>query len=64
MLVFPQLVTGAAALYPVTVKALQRTVVNVLGDGSTVVLADAPTGGAPYQAYNYTDAVWANNTSQ
>ena len=40
MLVFPQLVTGASALYPVTTKSLQRTVQNVLADGSTVVLAD------------------------
>jgi hypothetical protein len=39
-------------------------VTYAIGDVSTVVLADAPTGGAPYQAYNYTDAVWANNTSQ
>jgi len=40
MLVFPQLVTGASALYPVTKNSIQRTVVNTLGDGSTVVLAD------------------------
>jgi hypothetical protein len=43
MLVFPQLTTGAAALYPVTKQGLQRTVVNVLADGSTVVYAD-PSG--------------------
>src|SRR5579872_1076006 len=40
MLVFFQLTTGAAALYPVTKQGLQRTVVNVLADGSTVVYAD------------------------
>jgi hypothetical protein len=40
MLVFPQLLTGASALYPVTLQLIQRTVVNNLGDGSTVVFAD------------------------
>jgi hypothetical protein len=40
MLVFPQLVTGASALYPVTKTSIQRTVVNTLGDGSTVVFSD------------------------
>jgi hypothetical protein len=40
MLVFPQLTTGAAALYPVTKQGLQRTVVNALADGSMVVYAD------------------------
>jgi hypothetical protein len=40
MLVFPQLATGAAAIYPVTRKNTLRTVVNALSDGSTVVLAD------------------------
>ena len=40
MLVFPQLMTGASALYPVTRTSVQRTVVNTLGDGSTVVFAD------------------------
>lgn len=40
MLVFPQLVTGASALYPVKRTSIQRTVVNTLGDGSTVVFAD------------------------
>lgn len=37
MLVFPQLMTGASALYPVTKTSVQRTVVNTLGDGSTVL---------------------------
>jgi len=40
MLVFPQFVTGAAAIYPVIRKNSTRTVVNTLSDGSTVVLAD------------------------
>jgi hypothetical protein len=40
MLVFPQLMTGASALYPVTKTSIQRTVVNALGDGSTVVFSD------------------------
>lgn len=40
MLVFPQLTTGAAALYPVIRRNSTRTVVNVLPDGSTVVLND------------------------
>lgn len=44
MLVFPQLATGASALYPVTRMNATRTVVNVLGDGSTVVFADADAG--------------------
>lgn len=40
MLVFPQLVTGASALYPVTRQRVARTVVNTLGDGSAVIYAD------------------------
>lgn len=40
MLVFPQLMTGASALYPVTKTSVQRTVVNTLGDGSTVLFPD------------------------
>src|SRR5271169_3998441 len=40
MLVFPQLTTGAVALYPVTRQSALRTVVNTLGDGSTVVYSD------------------------
>jgi hypothetical protein len=40
MLVFPQLVTGAVALYPVTRQSVLRTVVNTLADGSTVVYSD------------------------
>lgn len=40
MLVFPQLVTGAVTLYPVTRQSVMRTVVNTLADGSTVVYSD------------------------
>ena len=40
MLVFPQLETGAAVLYPLTRMSRTRTVANLLGDGSTVVFAD------------------------
>jgi len=40
MLVFPQLSTGAATLYPVTKTYSQRTVVNALSDGRTDVAAD------------------------
>jgi hypothetical protein len=40
MLVFPQVTTGASAVYPVTRKVTTRTVMNALGDGSTVVFAD------------------------
>jgi len=41
MLVFPQLATGASAVYPVARKYAARTVVNALGDGSTVIFADS-----------------------
>jgi hypothetical protein len=40
MLVFPQLATGASALYPVIKRQGTRTVVNQMGDGSTVIFAD------------------------
>ena len=40
MLFFPQLSTGASALYPVTKTSVQRTVLNTLGDGSTVGFPD------------------------
>ncbi len=40
MLVFPQLTTGAAAVYPVTRTRSARTVVNGLADGRRVVYAD------------------------
>jgi hypothetical protein len=60
MLVFPQLTTGAAALYPVTKQSLQRTVVNVLADGSMIVYAD-PDGaiaGWTLRATGLTQAEW------
>lgn len=60
MLVFPQLTTGAASLYPVTKQGLQRTVVNTLTDGSTVVYAD-PSGviaGWALRATGLTLAEW------
>ncbi len=44
MLVFPQLATGASAVYPVTRTNVTRTVVNALGDGSTVVFGDPDAG--------------------
>lgn len=44
MLVFPQLATGAAVLYPVARRNVTRTVVNALGDGSTVVFGDPDAG--------------------
>jgi hypothetical protein len=61
VLVFPQLSTGAAALYPVTKKTNLRTVVNVLGDGSTVVFEDpdAARSGWELQAAGLTLAEWA-----
>jgi hypothetical protein len=40
MLVFPQLVTGASALYPVKKTSIQRTAVNTMADGSVVVFSD------------------------
>ncbi len=60
MLVFPQLVTGASALYPVTKKSIQRTVVNTLGDGSTVVLADPEAAASAWElkASGMTLAEW------
>jgi hypothetical protein len=45
MLIFPQLVTGASALYPLKKTSIQRTVVNTLDSGATVVFAD-PDGAA------------------
>ena len=45
MLVFPQLVTGASALYPLKKTSIQRSVVNTLDSGATVVFAD-PDGAA------------------
>ena len=44
MLVFPQLATGASALYPVRRMNVARTVVNTLGDGSSVIFGDPDAG--------------------
>src|ERR1041385_3764490 len=41
MLVFPQLQSGSATLYPVVRRNLTRTVQNQLPDGSAVVFADS-----------------------
>ena len=49
MLVFPQLVTGVVALYPVTKRLAARTVVNTLEDGHTVVFADPDAEGAAWE---------------
>jgi hypothetical protein len=40
MLCFPQLLTGAAAIYPVRRRRSGRTVVNAMADGRRVVYAD------------------------
>lgn len=60
MLVFPQLSTGAAALYPLTKTSRQRTVLNTLGDGSNVVYADpdARSLGWEIHAKGLTAAEW------
>jgi hypothetical protein len=60
MLVFPQLSTGASALYPLTKTSRQRTVVNTLGDGSTDVYADpdAPSLGWEIHAKGLRAAEW------
>jgi hypothetical protein len=60
MLVFPQLITGASALYPLTKNSIQRTVVNTLSDGSLVTYTD-PDGAAmawELQASGLTAAEW------
>jgi hypothetical protein len=51
-MVFPQLLTGASALYPVTLKLIQRTVVNVLGDGNTVVFADPDAAATGWELHS------------
>ena len=62
MLVFPQLNTGAVALYPVTRQSLLRTVVNTLADGSTVIYSDPDAGQTIWelQAKGLTAAEWAS----
>lgn len=61
MLVFPQLSTGACALYPLTKTSRQRSVVNTLADGSTNVYADqdAASLGWELQANGLTAAEWS-----
>ena len=49
MLVFPQLSTGAAALYPVIRQGQRRSVVNTLAGGNTVVYADPDAAIAGWQ---------------
>src|SRR5665213_1937905 len=60
MLVFPQLTTGAAALYPVIKQGQQRSVVNTLAGGNTVVYADpdAQIAGWQLRATGLTLAEW------
>jgi hypothetical protein len=60
MLVFPQLVTGAPALYPVTKTSIQRTAMNTLGGGSAVVLADPDAAAIAWElnAQGMTLAEW------
>jgi hypothetical protein len=61
MLVFPQLVTGAAALYPVLQRRVKRTAVNVLGDGSKDVFSDTDAAliGWELRATGLTAAEWS-----
>src|ERR1700689_1821987 len=49
MLVFPQLSTGAGTQDPVNKTDVQRSVVNSLGDGSTVVFADPDAAATAWQ---------------
>jgi hypothetical protein len=60
MLVFPQIVTGGSAFYPVTRHSVQRTVVNTLGDGRTDVFADPDAAMAAWElrATGLTLAEW------
>jgi hypothetical protein len=60
MLVFPQMTTGAVALYPVTRQRVLRTVVNTLGDVSTVVYSDPAAAQTMWeiQAKGLTAAEW------
>ena len=60
MLVFPQLTTGAAALYPVIKQGQRRSVVNTLAGGNAVVYADVDAAMAGWQlrATGLTLAEW------
>jgi hypothetical protein len=60
MRVFPQLTTGAAALYPVRRKRLRRTVVNTLADGSSVTYSDPDSAATHWEleASGLSEAEW------
>jgi hypothetical protein len=60
MLVFPQLATGASALYPVSRQTNLRTVVNSLPDGSAVVYSDPDAAQTAWElrATGLTAAEW------
>ncbi|MEI9814969.1 MAG: hypothetical protein WDO18_21030 [Acidobacteriota bacterium] len=58
MLVFPQLTTGAAALYPLRRSRRRRTVANALGDGRLVRYRDPDFGETRWQL----DAVGLSET--
>ena len=60
MLVFPQLTTGAAALFPVIKQGQRRSVVNTLAGGNTVVYTDPDAAMAGWQlrATGLTLAEW------
>ncbi len=60
MLFFPQLTTGAAALYPVTKQGTRRSVLNTLAGGNTVSYADPSAAMAGWQmrATGLTLAEW------
>jgi hypothetical protein len=60
MLVFPQLSTGASALYPLLKTSRQRSVVNTLGDGRTDVYADPAAANLAWEldAKGLTSAEW------
>lgn len=47
-----------------TVIAQTNAITPNAGDIDTVALADAPSGGPPLQAYEYTDAMYSNNNNQ
>jgi hypothetical protein len=46
-----------------TVLADTAAVTPAIGDVDTVVIADSPNGGPPYQAYHYVDAQFSNNAN-
>jgi hypothetical protein len=60
MLVFPQLSTGASALYPLQKTSRQRSVINTLGDGRTDIYADPDAASLEWelQAKGLTSEEW------